>query len=92
MALNVISGTLRRLNHLFANFTKLAQFPIAAIGLTYSIDTGTDSHEIITKAGNVSVANLDCYYHNHMCATGPNTALDVTQDPAHTYGETYELR
>lgn len=56
------------------------------------MDTGTDSHGIVTKAGNVSVANLDCYYHDGICVTGPNAALDVAQDLAHTYGENIRAR
>lgn len=56
------------------------------------MNRGTNSSGIITKTGNVTVPNLDCYYDNGMCATGPNAEPEVAQGLAHTYGETIRAR
>lgn len=66
---------------------KLAQASIAVIGLTYSMDGGTDSTSIITSPGMVKVPELDCYYDETQCATRPSFPPEVVQNLAHSYGE-----
>ena len=66
---------------------KLAQASIAVLGLTYSMDGGTDSTTIITSRGTVRVPQLDCYYDNGLCATRPAAPPEIVQNLAHFYGE-----
>lgn len=65
----------------------LAQASIAVLGLTYSMDRGTDSTDIITSTGMVKVPLLDCYYDNGLCATRPAAPPEIVQNLAHSYGE-----
>lgn len=51
------------------------------------MDGGTDSTNIVTSRGNVSVPQLDCYYDNGACATRPEAPPEVVQNLAHSYGE-----
>lgn len=64
----------------------LAQASIAMIGLTYSVDGGTDSTGIITQPGKVLASALDCYYDNSVCANNPDQAPEVSQNLAHSFG------
>ena len=74
-------------NLYFADMSKLAQASIAVLGLTYSMDGGTDSTNIITTTDMISVPQLDCYYDNGLCATRPLAAPEIVQNLAHSYGE-----
>lgn len=80
-----------RPTHLWTSITdpiKAAQAAIGVIGLTYSMEDGTDSTGITTKSGTVNVTKIDCYYVNNNCMTFPVTA----QVLAHSYGETISDR
>ena len=57
------------------------------IGLTYSMDGGTDYTGITTQQGLVNVSMIDCYYTENLCATRPGAPPEVVQSQAHTYGE-----
>ncbi|KAL8831014.1 MAG: hypothetical protein Q9191_001110 [Dirinaria sp. TL-2023a] len=70
-----------------ADMIKLAQASIALLGLTYSMDGGTDSANIITSTGMVNVPLLNCYYDNGLCATRPKAPAEIVQNVAHSYGE-----
>lgn len=65
----------------------LAQASIAVLGLTYSMDGGTDSANIIRSTGVVNVPLLNCYYDNGLCATRPKAPAEIVQNVAHSYGE-----
>ena len=53
------------------------------IGLSYSVDSGTDYRGVYTQTGTVNASDLSCYYNNHICPPEP----EVPQIVAHTYGE-----
>ena len=53
------------------------------IGLSYSVDSGTDYRGVYTQSGTVNASDLSCYYDNNVC---PATH-EVPQIVAHTYGE-----
>ena len=53
------------------------------IGLTYSMDRGTDSSGIITHSGTSEVASLECYSNGNSCPKEPETPQSI----AHAYGE-----
>ena len=57
------------------------------IGLTYSMDGGTDSTTITTRNGMVNVSKIDCYYAENICGNRPGAPPEITQNQAHTYGE-----
>lgn len=61
------------------------------IGLTYSMDSGTNSTGIIKRHGTINVPKLDCYYVNKTCVSpNPFTKHVVAQNVAHAYGETIQ--
>lgn len=64
---------------------KLTQIPVFLIGLTYSINDGTDWNGTYTKNGIVSATNLSCYFQGPDCPTvNPQV---VSQVLAHSYGD-----
>ncbi|KAI9881078.1 MAG: hypothetical protein M1830_008236 [Pleopsidium flavum] len=61
----------------------IAQASIAMIGLTYSMDSGTDSNGTIFQPGTICAPKLDCYYGRGGCPIRD----EVPQVLAHAYGE-----
>lgn len=51
------------------------------------MNNGVDSTGVITTAGMVSFARIDCYYNNGSCTTDPGQPPEVAQNQAHAYGE-----
>lgn len=54
------------------------------IGLSYSVDSGTDYHAVYTQPGTVNASDLSCYNKRD---SGCPVAPEVPQIVAHTYGE-----
>jgi len=72
--------------YIVAHHLKLAQVSIALISLTYSLVDGRDYTATYLIAGNVSTANLACYWGGdggHACRHEP----EYYQAAAHGYGE-----
>ncbi|KAK0509699.1 hypothetical protein JMJ35_008093 [Cladonia borealis] len=68
---------------LLACFSWIAQAAVAVIGLSYSVDSGTDYRGVYTQPGTVNASDLSCYYNNNACPVEP----EVPQIVAHTYGD-----
>ena len=62
---------------------QLAQASVAMIGLTYSMDQGTDSSGTILNSGTSRIAKLDCYTNGDSCPSAPETPQGI----AHAYGQ-----
>ncbi|KAL8786671.1 MAG: hypothetical protein Q9195_008107 [Heterodermia aff. obscurata] len=87
IALNLVRFPRHALKNYFPNVNQLAQASVAMIGLTYSMDGGTDATTITTRNGMVNVSKIDCYYAENICGNAPDAPPEITQNQAHTYGE-----